>query len=649
MYAYHICSDDENDYDKITFLYCEDGYLEFGNHQCIKCPNNCTDCIINSITQQSECLKCQIGYTLNSRKTCTSCGIGCNYCSLDEEKNQITCLACMNGILLPGNKCNQPTEHCINYINKESSIICIECEGNYILSPEYKCTLPAGSQCGLYKYNEDIQKYECLQCLNDWSSYIINTLQCLHTDDVDTDNRKYIDGCVEAIYDENKKKYECSKCKEMYTYLSNEKSCLFSNQYIPYCLEARSIDSSFFCDKYQDNTVLFTYDSNDKKYCYSREDNLVLCSEGKNGEDDEYICTKCVENSKPNDLGICECDNDFFSYDNKWCYKCDDENMGNPGCVAEKGCTYGFENYWLVCNECKEGYFKNTEGQCFSCNSSIPYCTKCHLDENEDKLICDSCDNIYSLNSESTKCLIKECEEYPNIAPGCMICIDKLDEYKQNNKCQFCKYGYFKTREESCVYCRSEAYGGPSCYECGYEEDEDGKETDNIICKDCPSTPGFFEKYDNNNNFLLSNNKCFNPEFDFQEICLKYELKKINGADKITCILCPYGFYLDSEGKCISFIDKIEIISNCFNQTFMVRDHKYAFFPYNGSDNIEYIYGIKYYTNTFSILNEYLKKINTPIKSYCEICLDGYFVNDKGECEILSFEKCIGSFCNSKL
>ena len=58
---------------------------------------------------------------------------------------------------------------------------------------------------------------------------------------------------------------------------------------------------------------------------------------------------------------------------------------------------------------------------------------------------------------------------------------------KENNKCQRCKYGYFKTKDEKCVLCSSEKSGGHGCSECTYEKNQNGEDTDNIICKGCYS------------------------------------------------------------------------------------------------------------------------------------------------------------------
>ena len=43
-------------------------------------------------------------------------------------------------------------------------------------------------------------------------------------------------------------------------------------------------------------------------------------------------------------------------------------------------------------------------------------------------------------------------------------------------------------------------YGGPGCEECGYEIDENGIETDNIICKGC--YPNYFVFYTNDYHIL---------------------------------------------------------------------------------------------------------------------------------------------------
>ena len=611
----YICSDDQTNTD-ISFCNCDPFYINDGNNQCKKCPEGCFNCFWNEELNAAKCITCNDFYVINSEQTCNYCGDECKFCSLDESRDKTACLACKSGILLSDNTCPNSISDCDEHILKESSKepICVICSEGYILNSENQCIKYEDDEletgCILYKNNEE--KKECLKCDDKYYSYayIINKYECLNND-----NRyENYYGCIKANYNEETNNYECLQCKPGFTYIINNQLCININ------------------DEY--NVIDF--------------DLAPKCLEAYN-HSSYYSCTKCIENASINAEGKCECDFGFFSKDDLKCYKCDDEKEGNPGCNREKGCTY-YSNKQLNCNECKEGYFEYTKGQCFSCENEIPHCNKCHFDEDEQKLKCDNCKDIYIPDEENNKCILNDCNEYPEIAPGCIICKDKLDQYKLNNKCQTCKYGYFKTKEETCVYCRDEKYGGPSCYECGYEKDENDEETNNIICKDCFSIFKYINEYDST--FLLSNGKCYNAKYDFPEKCFKYELKKENDIEKLECTICPYGYYLNSEKKCINFMDKIETIPNCKSHLFKIlnilfhfspnsEDHKlYPGDKYN-SNNDNYV---KKYLDNFSTLNLYMNNMNFPIKTYCESCDRGYFINDEGKCEEIYMEKCSGHF-----
>ena len=603
----YVCTEDETDYDNI-FCSCSEGYSLKGDRECIECPENCKDCTYNSETGSKTCLACKKNYVLNSNRECIFCGDGCELCQLDEEINEIKCLSCKIGIILPNNTCPKYIEGCENFLIDDSSenkdeIKCVDCL--YDLSPEKHCSSSL-SGCYLSIYNEKNDDFDCLQCEVDYYAFITNTLQCFDNWKFDylDENEKNLFGCVKATYDVTKNDYECLQCGDDYFYVVDNKNCQ----------EKETHDLSF-------------------------------CLEGKIGEEGNYICTKCVKHASLNDNGKCECDKDSFSKDNNYCYKCDDIKEGKYKCLAEKGCTYisPYSDEQLECNECKEGYFEYKKGQCLSCTYIVPNCNKCHFDKEQDQFKCDSCENFYFLDEENNKCLLNECDEYPEIAPGCIICKDKLDEYKPNNKCQLCSYGYFKTKEQSCVYCRSEKYGGPYCYECEYEKDENDEETENIVCKDC------FSLIDDNNKQysinLLSNKKCYNSEYYSEEICLKYDIKKENGVEKKECKVCPLGYYLNSEGKCINYIDEIEIIPNCFRQTFSIMS-KFNFYyhPNYITDKITFEKGIKEYISSFNYLNLYLKNINPSTKTSCSSCVSGYFLNYEGKCEIFKEEICTWHF-----
>ena len=179
---------------------------------------------------------------------------------------------------------------------------------------------------------------------------------------------------------------------------------------------------------------------------------------------------------------------------------------------------------------------------------------------------CDSTDDeTFLFHEDYDTCILNECQEYPEISPGCIICKNKLNEYKSKNKCQRCKYGYFKTKEEKCIYCASERYGGPACRECEYQKDANGKDTDNIICKGCPSENDFGHLNLN----LSSDGKCYNCFYNFQYPCIQCSFEN-NGKD-FKCDDCWPGYYRTPEGLCVGFSSLIKRISNCEAYNFTIE------------------------------------------------------------------------------
>ena len=402
------------------------------------------------------------------------------------------------------------------------------------------------------------------------------------------------------------------------------------------------------------------------------ENELSYCLEGKL-ENGNLICTKCVNNSYLIN-NICSCNHDSFSKDSKWCYKCNDPKHGNPGCEESEGCEYILDNDQLNCNKCKDGYFSYTEGQCFLCSSIIPNCNKCHYDVTNEKLICDSCiSDIYILNTEENICQLNDCEEYPEISPGCIICKDKLNEYKENKKCQRCKYGYFKTKDEKCVYCRSEQFGGPGCDECGYEKNENGIETDNIICKECyPFYPylklnsGYSYIYNDkyydyysfsfrhyyygyinqnisyNSKFLSPKGKCYDCKILFSDACDQCNfVKNSEGIENLKCTACSIGYYLTPEGNCVNITSIIKKIPHCAQHLFSIGEIKFYMYISDYSNNfVIYIYNEFNLSNYNNQISKIISSGLNEISSNCSYCNNGYFTNDNKICEQLNYDKC---------
>ena len=288
-----------------------------------------------------------------------------------------------------------------------------------------------------------------------------------------------------------------------------------------YCLEiinnGNISNPIFSCNKCNNETALITDINNNISDCYERTNNLVFCFKG-NDYENKKICRECVSFAHLNETQqICECNYDSFGIRNIACYKCDDEIKGNPGCIASEGCEYIVTNDQLNCNKCKNDYFEYTKGQCFPCSNEIQFCNKCNV-TSSNQFFCEDCVDNFSYNRLEGECQIN-CEEYSNISPGCVIC---NEEYKSKRKCQICKLGYFKTKDETCAYCRTKKYGGPDCNKCGYDEKEE-----NIICLDCIKTY----------QALNSKGKCYNCKDEFSA-CYWCKFIQNGIEEKLICTFC---------------------------------------------------------------------------------------------------------------
>ena len=69
---------------------------------------------------------------------------------------------------------------------------------------------------------------------------------------------------------------------------------------------------------------------------------------------------------------------------------------------------------------------------------------------------------------------------------------------------------------------------------------------------------------------------------------------------------------------------------------FDVRDNTVTY----SYDNYNYYY----YYYRYQVINEDLIKINEKIDTTCQNCEEGYYLNEAGQCEILTTDKCLGKF-----
>ena len=635
---------------KTEFCWCYSG-LVYKNGVCESCPDGCSQCIYDSKKNSSKCLTCDNTHTLHSNGSCVYCGDGCQNCYLDQNNNAV-CLSCgYNQYLSDENKCINCPGGCSKcyYDKKEKRPICTECpDANYEVIAQNKSSCISCEDmiegCSRCQFNSTSKQYECSNCNTNNYILVQNTHKCLPISEY---SKLGLSNCY-IEYNEKSKTYECSSCStNNYIPVKNDnQSCLQISMFgsLSDCLEAEKKGDTYSCIKCPKNYLLKTIDKKlGIKDCFYRR--IDYCLEA-NEENEETTCTKCIENSSFNNEKICQCNPGFVgkNSDKNFCYKCDDRNLNNPGCDATQECHYNEQKDLVNCTKCKDGYFETKDGQCKKCSEQIINCGKCHKDKQNNTLICDSCiDSMYIWNYKKGECELNECEEHRDISPGCIICKDKLDEYEGNHKCQRCKYGYFKTKDEKCVYCSSEKYGGPACNYCGYEIDKDGKETDNIICKGCFSISlSFYSNsitINNENNYLSSEGKCYNCKIKFSDACTKCGFVK-SGDNKeiLKCLACTDGYYLNAEGNCISFINLIKRIDHCYKHEIELGQLNCDFSNNNKKESFSCSTNNNYYNNNITFF--YPNGITEQIDSKCTSCESGYFVNKNGICEQLNYEKC---------
>ena len=645
-----LCSLDRNE-NPICSL-CDLGY-ELKNGECYQCPPNCEICHLEN--DEYICDKCFALHTLDSNKNCVHCPNDCSACTFNSN-GKLICTGCITGykeylsyyyyyykyFSLNGESlCQICPEACNDCFWKESTpeFGCKSCRYSDDILKDDKCikcsTVPElGEGCYYCNFNNIIQKFQCTRCLNGNYALISNMYKCI-INDINSPPNLY--GCLKANYNQETNIYECLNCKSGFIPILNEKSCktyqetnLQTN-----CIEANNIGTKsnpiYSCVKCYnpEYPLVDIIDYRGAHDCYRRINELIFCQSGIKDEIGDLKCTKCIGYFKFifNNIynkEVCEtCLDDSFRK-NDWCYKCDDKNVGNPGCVREIGCDYYSAHDRLDCRECKVGYFEYTIGQCFQCEISDPRCTKCHFNNELDRFECDKCMDGYFINNEKI-CQLIVCDEHPEIMPGCVICTDKLNEYIPVKKCQSCISGFFKTKDDTCFYCKAEKNGGPACEICEYLIDEEGNETNDIRCKICSER-----------NFLTSDGKCYNCQEELGYDCQNCELKKDenNKTEKLVCKTCYKEHNLTSNNHCIHANSFAERIPYCRYQYSYINHY----IPENNnleSDIISNISNENYYIDEENIETE-----RYEIISHCNQCKDGYFKYGENQCQSLDVTNC---------
>ena len=605
------------------------------NKMCLHCPNNCSSCELDK-NSNFKCTSCITYlyptkyYGINNNYRCELCPDKCKGCSWNELKGDFGCTDCFYGSALKDKDC-------------------LSCQS--ISEFDKGC-----QQCS---YDQSKNKFRCYSCINSSYVNITNSYEC--KSNVEPNKTEFY-GCLLGVFNYVSNKYECNKCKNDFIPIINDKKCKKPSEMElnSFCREAINIGNEsnpiYSCTKCKSISYANVTDYKGVSNCFKRANELILCEKAYKDQSQNINCTKCLGNFQfKYDLtymkNICndDCGKDGFKKNNM-CYKCDDPKFGNPGCVGSLGCDYVSSNDQLNCHECKPGYFQYSYGQCFHCKEGSSACLECHM--NNDTFKCDKCIDGYILN-ENKKCQVEKCKEYPEVTPGCIICDKLLDDYKSKGKCQACKEGYFKTKDGSCIHCKAKKNGGPACELCGYELNQYGKETDNIICKHCPG------------GFITSEGKCYKCQDELEEGCQNcvLQIDQVKQTEKLICTYCKSDYILSKNNHCIhykGFTYKIPFCKeqNDYLEKNIIKDNNITIDDYFEEDEYDYnmtnMYNNNYtYPNYNNINNNKNNKTNSTnntkidynikyeykVHSYCNICKDGYVLKNNS-CIPLNISSC---------
>ena len=629
---YYYCPGASN-HDQFSYCTCNSNYALKPPNNCIPCDGNCNDCRYEQNT--AKCYGCISYYTLSPQNTCTHCPSNCLSCYYDQ--NILKCSSCGVGFGISNGQCMSCGDQCISCEFSDNKAICKQCGGNYILTDKNICELLSiPDHCNSYQkkrfnnkaevvctgcssyYVLDAVNNKCLDCPsyctrchfdnsknffcdNCAYNYVLNTNQLCEP----CANNALIGGvgCIHCKYENNRNK--CTQCRYDYIFIRTDDVCKLPSEINlnATCLEAIRLDNGeYSCVKCRNINYTLIIRFNSTTDCYPAENEIVNCA---NGNEDEYrnlTCTNCLYKyrfiwSNLYQKNICDdkCASDsFFNYDEdiRGCYKCDDESGGGQfGCDPNYMCSYVAADNHHYCNSCKPRYYLY-DYQCLNCSKKDINCLECDYNITENKFKCNKCiNNTFFINEEGF-CQIITYDEFPEVTVGCILPINNYTKYIDTSKCFDCKNGFFKTREESCIYCKARKNGGPKCDECQYIKDANGIETNEINCKTCKS-----------GNMLSPGRRCYRCEDEVGPGCAKCKFE--DETEKVICEKCEEDYEQNNEGYCTRKYSYDKKVPNCL----IYED---------------------------SISNS--KRLLASVRS-CKICHDGFYL-DEGNCEEITLETC---------
>ena len=510
-------------------------------------------------------------FCLDNTNYCQNCNILTNLCFKCEIPEIFT--PDENGGCVGSKKCYSGKNYCLE-CNTDGTL-CNTCEENYYKDENGGCTYSEGCEISY--------KGECLKC-KDGYALIGKENEFKFCKSLSIENFK---NCKTINYE----KGICNECEDSYYLTSGDFKCI----------KTENCQESIFgnCIKCNNN---YYYDRKENK-CKEKDNDFKYCKQTING----ITCE------------ICE---DGYYFDE------------NKICVETQFCL---ESENLVCKKCKSGYYLSNNkictftDNCQVANTVISICTFCnlgyYLDRQDYKCKSNKEDTPYKYCQEVVNNLCNKCEIFYFLSEDLKCSNSENCEKAEDGKCEKCIIDYHLGEDnkcnnvEKCIYSN---YG--VCTECedGYYYDKPTNkciEASDIFIN-CKSSCDTGDKCcECKDNFYLYENDslCYDNTQEKEFI----KCTKVN-AQKDMCIECENGYYLGSEDNKCTKVEKCKIVEDenkCLEcDTFFCLDVK----------------------KQECIDNDYLDDINKPFYisckrtnkdgTACEICLEGYEVNEKGIC-----------------
>ena len=621
-------------------LQCPEQYYINSKEKCTHCSGYqneynkdftyCKSCHRDIETNNLLCDSVEEGYYITSSGQnvvrCSNSISGCNKCSFhsqeDLESNKLKCDECQSGYYISSDElsckaCRVNDNNCIICSDEETQTKCENCSYGYAPTKEGVCVNckekfgEACSSCALSIF--DLEPH-CSSCQSGYTFGIDG--KCIHCV-----NDAHLTGCSYCS-PLGKTEFVCDICKSGYV-LFDGKCLEKTSGEFTYCKELENIGSDneplLSCRECTYSSYIFAIKENGAKDCIDPSDypELLNClqSRKENVGENNYTCIKCsysdfklVYDEEKKKYTCSECIDGYYKYSSSYCRKCMYAISNCVKCHREDSitkcdtCDTGYllnkyniclkcpnnckkcsldENSEIRCDEYKIPLFLNNNNEVDSCIKYIDNCGKCSY-SNDKELVCDQCIEDYFKNKNS---ICEHCTINEEVGPMCISCTDDED-LKKKAPCQKCLgNNYFLTKENTCIFCKSEDYGGLNCGKCGYVE--------------------------------------------------------INGIEKIGCIECNSGTKVD--GKCINYISGCKKYGSFTNASNIIE---YGCIECYEDYNLTESYQCQYFTTSINVINtnkiiypefieQYIEGCSTyGYKSgsyYCTRCLSGYIL-DNGYC-----------------